>query len=346
MRRGPSRHGPCRRFRSRSPARRADLARLRRPARRRDRQQLGSSRRSTETYRASNLLPVLDHVLRATQPDVLHVHNLLNLSFDLPRAGARARRARRRHAARLHAGVPVGGPAHPPRRAACLPHDRGGSVRAVLFRVAVSGADGLRARARRPGGCDRAPRCPALRGNGRRASSRVLRRAGGGRRDGAVRPPREIDARLDAARAAASEFDLLVAPVAVDRRASFARSASAASARCRGLRFRPRRRPDPRLRRPRARDRLRVGFVGTLVWHKGVHVLIDAIRQMPVGSGSKCSIFGDTDTFPDYTAELQRRHAAFPSDSWAASSAIGSRISTRSSTCSSCPRCGSRTRRS
>src|SRR4030095_4408920 len=46
-----------------------------------------------ETYRAPNLLPVLDHVLRATQPDVLHVHSLLNLSFDLPRL-ARARGAR------------------------------------------------------------------------------------------------------------------------------------------------------------------------------------------------------------------------------------------------------------
>ena len=46
-----------------------------------------------ETYRASNLRPVFDHVLRATQPDVLHVHNLLNLSFDLPQQ-ARAHGAR------------------------------------------------------------------------------------------------------------------------------------------------------------------------------------------------------------------------------------------------------------
>ena len=30
-----------------------------------------------------------------------------------------------------------------------------------------------------------------------------------------------------------------------------------------------------------ARGPLRIGFVGTLVWHKGVHVLIDAVRSLP-----------------------------------------------------------------
>ena len=37
-----------------------------------------------ETYRPPRHRHVLEHVLRAVQPDVLHVHNLLNLSFDLP----------------------------------------------------------------------------------------------------------------------------------------------------------------------------------------------------------------------------------------------------------------------
>src|SRR5207247_8441074 len=42
-----------------------------------------------ETYRPPLITDRIAHVLRAVQPDVVHVHNLLNLSFDLP-AVARA----------------------------------------------------------------------------------------------------------------------------------------------------------------------------------------------------------------------------------------------------------------
>ncbi len=42
------------------------------------------------TYTAPELTAALDHVLDMVQPHVLHVHNLLNLSFELP-ALARAR---------------------------------------------------------------------------------------------------------------------------------------------------------------------------------------------------------------------------------------------------------------
>src|SRR3954471_10917484 len=38
-----------------------------------------------ETYTSERINAQLQHVLDATRPDVLHVHNLLNLSFDLPR---------------------------------------------------------------------------------------------------------------------------------------------------------------------------------------------------------------------------------------------------------------------
>src|SRR5258705_5348061 len=38
-----------------------------------------------ETYSSERLNAQLRHVIDATSPDVLHVHNLLNLSFDLPR---------------------------------------------------------------------------------------------------------------------------------------------------------------------------------------------------------------------------------------------------------------------
>src|SRR4026208_482611 len=41
--------------------------------------------RFDETYSSDRLNAQLRHVLDAASPDVLHVHNLLNLSFDLPR---------------------------------------------------------------------------------------------------------------------------------------------------------------------------------------------------------------------------------------------------------------------
>ena len=38
-----------------------------------------------ETYASSRLNEQLEHILGAIEPDVVHVHNLLNLSLDLPR---------------------------------------------------------------------------------------------------------------------------------------------------------------------------------------------------------------------------------------------------------------------
>src|SRR5262249_2123754 len=38
----------------------------------------------SDSYRPGAINQALEHVLRATDPHVLHIHNLLNLSFDLP----------------------------------------------------------------------------------------------------------------------------------------------------------------------------------------------------------------------------------------------------------------------
>ena len=48
---------------------------------------------------------------------------------------------------------------------------------------------------------------------------------------------------------------------------------------------------------------LRVGFVGSLVWHKGAHVLIDAAR----GLAGSCvvDIHGDVNVSPEYVARLR-----------------------------------------
>ncbi|HEX6974206.1 MAG TPA: glycosyltransferase, partial [Vicinamibacterales bacterium] len=55
---------------------------------------------------------------------------------------------------------------------------------------------------------------------------------------------------------------------------------------------------------------LRVGFVGTLVWHKGAHVLIEAARLL---RGSfELHLHGATGTFPDYSDRLRRDAAGLP----------------------------------
>src|SRR5205085_3311440 len=56
---------------------------------------------------------------------------------------------------------------------------------------------------------------------------------------------------------------------------------------------------------------LRIGYVGTLVWHKGVHVLIDALRDLPTGA-CELMIFGNPEVFPAYVAELRVRAAGLP----------------------------------
>jgi len=50
----------------------------------------------------------------------------------------------------------------------------------------------------------------------------------------------------------------------------------------------------------------RIGFVGTPVWHKGLHVLVDAVRKLPADR-FVLAVHGDTSVFPDYIESLRRR---------------------------------------
>ena len=63
---------------------------------------------------------------------------------------------------------------------------------------------------------------------------------------------------------------------------------------------------EKRVKRP-----LRLGFVGTLVWHKGVHVLLEAIRGLRPDA-YELNIFGDPAVFPAYTAQLRAQAAGLP----------------------------------
>jgi len=56
---------------------------------------------------------------------------------------------------------------------------------------------------------------------------------------------------------------------------------------------------------------VRIGFAGTLVWHKGLHVLIDALRGLPEQK-YELVVFGDPDVFPDYTRMLREKAEDLP----------------------------------
>ena len=61
-----------------------------------------------------------------------------------------------------------------------------------------------------------------------------------------------------------------------------------------------------RVRAGRRRDRagLRFGYIGSLAWQKGVHVLVEAFNGLADGS-AELWIYGDPGIFPDYTRRLR-----------------------------------------
>jgi glycosyltransferase involved in cell wall biosynthesis len=119
---------------------------------------------------------------------------------------------------------------------------------------------------------------------------------------------RDIERRLESARALYSEVDLFVAPSAAMAAEYVKLGMPAERIRIADYGFRPRSRPPaPR----RSGGVLRLGFVGTPVWHKGVHLLIDAVAALPPGTWS-LTVVGDTSVFPDYAADLRTRASGLP----------------------------------
>lgn len=256
-----------------------------------------------DTYQSPELGRALEHVLRAVGPDVVHVHNLLNLSFDLPKL---AKGSGVPVVATLHDYTlvcPSGGQrvhqsaAHlcrqiePDRCARCFTespffaqmalgrlHPRLAGPLTRVARVLGAWAPSVVPRPRRldPG-----------------ARARVTRAA--------------IQARLDAARRVFDDVDLFVSPSASLASEFVALGLSPAKLRVRDYGFPPVR---PVASRATA-GRLRIGYVGTIVWHKGVHLLVDAVRPLPRDS-YEVRIHGDLRVAPDYVADLQRRAAGLP----------------------------------
>lgn len=56
----------------------------------------------------------------------------------------------------------------------------------------------------------------------------------------------------------------------------------------------------------RPSSRIRFGFVGTIVVHKGLHVLVDAFNRLPVGQ-AELLIYGDPTVAPEYYRSVKER---------------------------------------
>ena len=237
-----------------------------------------------DTYRPPLIGEQIAHVLDAVQPDVVHVHNLLNLSFDLPALAQRARHPGRRDAARLHAGLCLGRPARASRRAARLPTIdadrcarcfRESPFHAQMSFGAVSAATGAlvagapaaaalkrrRARTGRAGWRARRATSTAVAGHARTTSTSGWR----------ARARSSTTSICSSRRRSRSPSEFCRS--GVDR--SKSGSPTTAS-------LRVDRAADAPVADPSAP--LRFGFVGTLVWHKGVHVLLDAVRALPAAT--------------------------------------------------------------
>ena len=304
-----------------------------------------------ETWRPPLVADRIAHVLRAVRPDVVHVHSLFNLSFDLPSI---AREQGAKVVATLHDYTlvcPSGGQRiHRAGEHVCRTIDTARCAR--CFRESIFYAHlslgRLAAATNRPGLLMTAARAvrrrfPSLSGNLARAARRL---------PPTLLPavtPADVEARLAAARRVFDDVDLFVAPSRSMAEEFKALGVPPARIRVSDYGFPGVRgvsdwsdtpqtgvrgvsdesdtpqtgvrgvRPVSEVsetcqtpRRPiRAGGRLRIGYVGTLVWHKGVHVLIDAVRGLPVDA-YELVIYGNPDVFPDYAAELRTQAAGLP----------------------------------
>lgn len=255
------------------------------------------------TYSSERINAQLEHVLAATCPDVVHVHNLLNLSFDLPRL---AQQRGIRTAATLHDYTlvcPSGGQRvhvaeshvcetiEAERCARCFGESAlsrqmraANAARSVPGRVAVRAAQA-------------AFKIAPI------AVSRLLKSV-----NGATATAAEIRRRLAYARQVFESIDVFVAPsrFIADEFCALGIARGRVEVSDYGFRGAGSRSP----RRPMNAGRLRIGFVGTLVWHKGVHVLIDAALRLR--GQFELRIHGDTTVFPDYVAALRQSTAGQP----------------------------------
>ena len=249
------------------------------------------------TYRSRRLNGQLWRLLGEVAPDVLHVHNLTTLSLDLP-ALARMR------------SVPCVATLHD----YSLVCPAGGQL--------IRGGEGQICQGPEPARC---ARCYAgsplgtLAGLGRRRVARAARLvkrfappAAVGKLWQALRAvpapavtAAQMSRRLGYLRRVTEAVDLFLAPSAA--MAEFFARQGIPEEKLRvsdyGMALLS---PVPRspLRDPSSARRVRLGFVGTLAWHKGAHLLLDALARLDE-QDLELEIFGDPNTWPHYVDRLQ-----------------------------------------
>jgi glycosyltransferase involved in cell wall biosynthesis len=254
-----------------------------------------------ESYASARLNDRITHVLDAVRPDIVHVHNLLNLSLDLPRL-ARARGipavatlhdytmvcisgGQRLHRAEQHVCTTIDAD----RCARCFGESPFGPQLAagrLASRTRASGVLRMAAVVRR--------HVPAL-------ASAVGSHAARGSID-----PSDVRRRLAYVRHVFDTIDLFVAPsaaladeyvrlgVPADRMWTSENGCGARASR------------GERTHTPH----LAIGYVGSLVWHKGIHVLLESARALR--GAFRITIHGDTAVSPEYTRELERLASGLP----------------------------------
>ena len=260
----------------------------------------------SDTYRSTVMSEKLDQVLQMVQPHVVHLHNLLNLSFELPGA-ARAR------------GIPVVATLHDYTLVCASGGQRIHRSESHVCRV-IDTARCARCFVESPfhaqaalGNATEAVAASTLlqRGVGlaRKLSPRLVQAAARsmGNLSRFAVTAGDMAQRMDKAREVFGQVQLFVAPSRSIADEFVALGLDPSRVRVSNYGFVPMQRPSRR----QPEGRLRIGFVGTLVWHKGIHVLIDAVRRLP-DSAYELRIYGDTNVFPDYVAELRQRARGLP----------------------------------
>lgn len=260
-----------------------------------------------ESWASPRLDAQIAGVLDATQPHVVHVHNLLNLSLRLPEI---ARRRGIPVLATLHDYTlvcPSGGQRiHLAEDHVCHTIEAGRCARCfsespfqaqlalgrfARRRVTAKLLGRVAARVRR--------HAPALGGPLLQTARRL---------PAPSITPGSIERRLIAARRVFSDVDLFVAPSRHLAEEFLSLGVPAAKMVVSDYGFPPL----PRPVRPDGRPQvLRIGYVGTLVRHKGVHLLIDAMKRLS-GRRAELHIFGDEAVFPSYAAELRAQARGLP----------------------------------
>ncbi len=263
-------------------------------------------REFAHSYQSPRITEQLGYALDAVRPDVVHLHSLLNLSFELPRL------ARQRGAAvvaTLHDYTlvcPSGGQrVHVAEEHVCETID---PVRCSRC-FAASPFHGQMA-------AGRVTRLPGGRALGRaavwmRRAAPAAMTAAAATLDAGPVTAADIDRRLAHARGVFDAVDLFVAP-SPSIAAEFVRlGLDPRRLEVSDYGFAPRANPEPGIgNRPDTRNPFRLGFIGTLVWHKGPHVLLEALRL--IGGGVAVQLHGDTEVFPEYVARLRRLASGQP----------------------------------